>query len=371
MIDTIKIGFPIFSQADKEKIEKKLMHKMKITGDTGEIISVFTSDSLRGTWDSRISCHISEYMHKYIEVEKNGVASGGRVVLVEREKPVVFCECSLAKFLFGTNVLNYSLETAMSGIVMLQNWILDFFELDYEIKDDQWLIERIDIARNYQTISASAYFTSLRYLSYPRRKAPVPYPTGIYFAGERTTFKIYDKKAEFIKHDKKRFNELTAEYLTKKAENVVRFEVELHKKYLLNREIRTLADLRNGEEMWKNELEITRKKCMIGVDGRITKEEQVLEFCKKYDWKRKKITPDAFFSYWVVAATQGDARAKEFFGQDKRTRVKKIMKENGLSFVTDILVNQGISELTEIKDLKFQSDCAILGMVPGMMLLAA
>lgn len=103
------------------------------------------------------------------------------------------------------------------------------------------------------------YISYLSKLDYPRRD-PIRYgDTGIYFASQQNTLKVYAKGPEFKKHDKNRIlNVVEAHGFYEKAKKILRIEVE-HKRrirYLTNQYNKQFEDISadRGQEIYLNYL---------------------------------------------------------------------------------------------------------------------
>ncbi len=105
-----------------------------------------------------------------------------------------------------------------------------------------WFVNRIDIAICFDLENQKnvlGYLNNLSLCSYPRRQLKNYGDfggTGIYYAGSSTTLKVYNKYAEFKKHDINKFKNTSFDlinYLTV-IQGFIRFEVEIKKKKLVN-----------------------------------------------------------------------------------------------------------------------------------------
>ena len=184
MIDTIKI----YTQINKQVY--KIIHynsnvMQKFNKSTGELFYKITTDDLKGTYDSNI--HI-------------GVGSGSKYGFVDSYYLEI--ECSIHKVLKGHNAYDGCYNVAIAAQKMIK-----IIEDSYNIVLPElrhWFLIRIDITKSFDLgtqENVEQYINSLKLLNYPRRN-PGRYNTSLYFPGIVTTLKIYNKLAEFEKHDR-------------------------------------------------------------------------------------------------------------------------------------------------------------------------
>lgn len=128
-----------------------------------------------------------------------------------------------------------------------------------------WFLQRVDIAICYDLGSQENvinYINNLNSCNYPRRKLKHYEGESIYITGSTSTLKIYNKMAEFKKHDLKNFKDSNFDitkylYIIK---GFVRFECEIKKpklqKIFQNKYIRVnKISYEELQEIWKTEFQ--------------------------------------------------------------------------------------------------------------------
>lgn len=257
--DTLTINSPFINIKAAEMIKKKCIKRSGIDLNTGEIIYEITTGSLEGSHDSRISIQIKDY-----KWEK--CAFG-----VPKKIPCdnyLTVEVSIHKLIVGHNIFG-----GFDYYQYCVRYIVKFIEtiLDISLPDWQsWEAKRIDYAYNFDLGSnngVKAYIRDLYQVSFPRRKEKISLygNTGISVPGSTTTVKFYHKGSEFKKHDYIRLakcgnmniNDLNN--LQSKADNILRVEVEIHKKKLESL-FNNLSVLSINDEIIKNvyEMEVNK-----------------------------------------------------------------------------------------------------------------
>lgn len=222
MIDTVKI----YTNIDKNIyniIKNNSIVKTSYHNKTGEIFYNIINDHLKGSYDSSLSVRV-DIGSKYRFI--NGY--------------VLELEGSYHKISKGFN--------SHSGYYNLSSICLNLIKLvenAYNLRLPSlkhWFINRVDIAICFDLKSQDnvlKYISNLHMCDYPRRhlKNYGDYGgTGIYLCGTSTTLKIYNKYAEFKKHDLKKFKNTDfniTNYLDI-IKGFIRFEVEIKKKKLVS-----------------------------------------------------------------------------------------------------------------------------------------
>lgn len=222
MIDTVKI----YTNIDKniyDIIKNNSIVKTSYHNKTGEIFYNIINDHLKGSYDSSLSVRVD-------------IGSKYRFI----SGYVLELEGSYHKISKGYNSHNgyYNLSIICLNLIKL-------VENAYNIKLPllkHWFINRVDIAICFDLKSQDnvlKYISNLHMCDYPRRhlKNYGDYGgTGIYFCGTSTTLKIYNKYAEFKKHDLNKFKNTDfniTDYLDI-IKGFIRFEVEIKKKKLVS-----------------------------------------------------------------------------------------------------------------------------------------
>lgn len=217
MIDTIKI----YTQIDKnlyKRIKQKQTICQKFNESTGELFYKIITDDLKGSYDSNI--HV-------------GIGSGIKYNFVNSFYLEI--ECSPHKVFKGHNAFD-----GFYDLRLIANKIINLVSSEYQIelpKLNHWLLGRVDITKTFDLDTqdnVQKYINSLKLLSYPRRKISI-YDTSINCPGSYTTLKIYNKLAEFIKHDQKKiykFLDFDIISFESKIKGFIRFECEIKSKKL-------------------------------------------------------------------------------------------------------------------------------------------
>lgn len=222
MIDTVKI-YTMINKKIYDKICSNSIVKTSYHSATGEIFYNIINDHLQGSYDSSLSIRVDSGV-KYRFTD-------GYVLEVEG---------SYHKILKGYNSHEgyYNLSEIVLGLKQIIENAYDIVLPDLR----HWFVNRIDIAicfdlKNQKNVLG--YLNNLSLCSYPRRQLKNYGDfggTGIYYAGSSTTLKIYNKYAEFKKHDMNKFKNTSFDlinYLTF-IQGFIRFEVEIKKKKLVS-----------------------------------------------------------------------------------------------------------------------------------------
>lgn len=221
MIDTIKI-FTMINKETYNKIHNKSIVKTSYSMDTGEIFYTITNDHLKGSYDTSLSVRVGDgAKYKFINTFYLEI------------------EGSYHKILKGYNSHEgfYNLYSICKGLI---NLVSNSYNVVLP-NISHWFLQRVDIAvcfdlQNQNNIKR--YLENLHSCNYPRRelKNYSDYGgAGLYVPGTTTTLKIYNKYAEFIKHDKKRFKDCDTFNIDNYLDIIqgfLRFEIEIKKKKL-------------------------------------------------------------------------------------------------------------------------------------------
>lgn len=251
-IDTVKLHSPYIDHGLADQLEKLSIQKTGLELSTGEILYEFTTGSLDGSYDSRISFRVmrEEYRNR-----------NGRPELFP-SPPYLIVEASLHKFFFGQNIFGDTTGfrfLCWRFIDALGSLLADDPEL--LPRPDLWTVHRVDWAEVY-TLTPNAigeYFQGMSNTSFPRRslKTSKYGRNAMYFPGTTTTLKLYHKGPEFKEHDQARIRHALTKYrfaqfptscdansnytwvnrklaaLQRLADNRLRVECEIHSKKFL------------------------------------------------------------------------------------------------------------------------------------------
>lgn len=258
MYDTVKIQSPPLSEHTINAIMKYCTRNESRVCMSDYIIYEFVKGELQGSYDYRIGLKVLDYEWRY-----NGKCPQKHQVNYK----YIEVECSLHKLMMGHNVSGGPQDIKLSIA-----YLVSFLENTINIKlpkYNTWHLERIDIAYCYdlkKLKNVIQFLDQLKNLKFPRRKSPATYPgsTGLYWSGTTDTFKMYAKGVEYKKHDYKRIKKYgyylldkiqtdekntdlriqkkdiiknllqTNENMLKYSQGVLRMEIELHKKKLVD-----------------------------------------------------------------------------------------------------------------------------------------
>lgn len=316
MLDTICLKSPPLSDLNIAKISLHLERKIGITLKTGEVFYEFTSGSLAGSYDNRISCRIEDNQ--------------------------IRVECSIHKLFLGHNCFNgYPVEDFQLVIQGFVNFLQQVFEIEFP-DPYFWEVKRIDVAAAFRLESndLSNYIYGLNNATYSRRRVQKYSDESIFFPGYTTSLKIYDKYKEYKKHDLKRlkkFDEIFAYDVLNKSKGILRVEVSIkHRKFkydfkkneILVKEI--TADYLN--RIYDTEINRMYKECENMEIVRTAKEVNN-RLKAEYAPRLAKI----LFATWFQLSTLGEITIKQDYDVKTLYRHKKQLKDAGISWLnTDV-----------------------------------
>ncbi len=319
LIDTIRIESPFLSDDLIKKIEKSMIVKMALDLSTGEELYKFTSTTLAGSYDHRIS------------------------IRVNNSKLII--EGSVHKNLLGQNAIGM-----IEDFSLCARWFVKIVSefLDVELPDwGGWVPRRIDFAKCFDLKSSSnikKYLRGLTTLSFPRRKILKYGDTGVYVSGSTTTIKLYDKGEEFKKHDLRRFkkfyNENEILLLLQMIERLLRVEVEI--KF---RKIKGYY----GDNVKCKDIEVSflrlvyedEVKKLIKEDNGTMKLARTTNSVKnRLDEFYSKRLASILYGTWFMLSTLGEVQTKEILELRTYYRHLKQLKDAGIAWSnTDLVVD--------------------------------
>lgn len=241
MIDTVKI-YTIITKEIYDVIKYRSDINTKYNKGTGELYYEIITDSLSGSYDSRLSVKVSDNAAKY--------KMSGYLLEVEG---------SYHKLIKGQNAYD-----GYCNIVDVVFGLVNIVEKEYGVNlPDLFYIQRVDIAICFNlqnNINVCNYINNLSKISYPRRKIRFYENESIYCSSTSTTLKIYNKLKEFKKHDMAKLKETDFDILSHiiSIDGYVRFECEIKKKKLKDicgKDNITIFDISYDKllEIWRNE----------------------------------------------------------------------------------------------------------------------
>ena len=283
--------------------------------------------------------------------------------VLARGFPHLRLEFSAPKVLFGHNLMSIDVVTALDACFIVQKQFEDQFgcKLPYL---GEWHVIRLDVCANYilqDEDQVRNYIGYLQRMEYPRRIKNLYENSGIYFASRHNTLKIYAKGEEFKRHDRKRFvDEVEAQKLYNQAKPILRIEAELKGriKYLHEN---FMVDATWGEKIeyptWcgyprvldfldyaniKIELSRMVETFLVGKETKSMECARVHEILRaNYSTKQA----DSFHHVYMIIVTQGLKEAKRQFTKEKLMRAKRAFRENGISFVSDVIKMDNVERL--------------------------
>lgn len=324
MIDTIKIYTMI-----NERIYKIIHYNSnvmkKFNESTGELFYKITTDDLKGTYDSNI--HI-------------GVGSGAKYGFINMYYLEV--ECSIHKVIQGHNAYD-----GFYNVPLAAQKMINIIEENYNLKlpkVQHWFLNRIDITKTFDLgtqENVEQYINSLKMLNYPRRNKGT-YNTSLNFPGVSTTLKIYNKLAEFEKHDRNKMSKFVDFDLLSfenKIRGFVRFECEIKTRKLKKIYNRKYIRVKNVdysflENIWSDEF-MKLLKIEDLKDKRILKRVRTKEEVKQrlgnfYD-ERKSFR---LYNFFILVLNEGYEMTKKMMTKPTFYRNIKELKKVGIDFST-------------------------------------
>jgi II/X family phage/plasmid replication protein len=202
MIDTIRLASPSLSEESVQRIALSLKIRSQVDAPTGEIEWSFTSGSLAGSWDSRITVQVERDEWVYLP----GTGSSKAMANKRPCAPYLVVEGSVHKALMGHNVFGGPVDPQAA-----LPWFVD--ELAHRLgvtlpPGDSWEVLRADWAEAYELPSFEAveeFIRGLNSAEFPRRGSVTRYGSeSVSSPGRTTTVKAYHKGPEFSSHDRRR-----------------------------------------------------------------------------------------------------------------------------------------------------------------------
>lgn len=229
-LDTIGLRSPFLSEKQAQKIEQACTRRQGVRMASGELLYSITTESLKGSWDSRISIKIERerWRKDFSQWEP-----GKRTPVCKMPcEPCIYVEASVHKALLGHNVCGGPVSFAISAAFLVDK-LQDLLDCELPCVDT-WEVRRIDVAEVYELPSYEAveeFFRGVQLAEFPRRKVRKYDLTGFYVGGYSTAVKLYHKGPEFRHHDYKRLKQFMSlselDDLQVKANRILRAEVEI------------------------------------------------------------------------------------------------------------------------------------------------
>ena len=259
----------------------------------------------------------------------------------------------------------YDINEVVQGLI---NLFSNGFNLELpDIK--KWYIQRIDISYVYDLLNqenVKNYINNNRYLVYPRRKTQYFLNECVYFAGSRTTLKIYNKLVEFLKHDSRKlfkYSDFNLDNYKEEIKGFIRFECEIRKKKINellgnngieNIKLEVLEDFVRCEFM--KLFKINDKNLCI-VRNQI--DVKNLLYSRHSECKARRL-----FGFYLTCINDGINNVKEQFSSSSFYRNISELKEAGIDFTQQaFVVEEKQVEEKFIDFIPFMSDCKYMEVV--------
>lgn len=325
MIDTIKI-FAIISKEIYNTIYSTGTVKTSFDNKNNITNYLYVGSNVEGSYSSNINIKIgNDGKYKtsecYIEIEG-----------------------SYHKFIKGYNSHNgfYDLKNVSAGMIKA-------VENKYNIclpSIDNWYLQRVDIAicfDLYNQDNVITYINNLGLCSYPRRKIEFHRNESLYCAGVTSTLKIYNKLAEFKKHDysKLKNTNFNIESYFKEISGFIRFECEIRKRllntYFGENYIRlTSVSYEDLKKIWRNEF---MKLLKVSEDNykMIKSKDDVLELLKN---SFSNVKADNLYNFYLRIRVDGFDKVKNDICKSSFYQKVKDLKSVGIDISQNIYLYQ-------------------------------
>lgn len=320
MIDTVKV-YTFISRNIYNKIKYMSDIKCMYNINTDHIYYEIVNSSLKGSYDTNFSVRVSE-ASKY--------SMSGYVLELEG---------SYHKMMKGHN--------AYDGFYNLQQITLGFkkiVELEYDVKLPNlrhWFLQRIDITKTFNLSTNENvifYINNFKNMTFPRRKIKFYEDGTLYFSGQTTTLKIYNKLLEFNAHDRarlKKFDNFDLQNFENKIQGLVRFECEIKKKKLIslfgNKFVR-ISNLNYDlfEKIWSDEFLKVLKFSNVDIK-KVNEKNEVLQRLNTFFESRKAID---LYNFYLSLKIDGYNVIKNLTPKTTFYRKVKILKDCGIDFTS-------------------------------------
>ena len=239
MVDTVRLRSPHVPEALAGSVADACVVRSAVDMATGVVLYEFTTGSLEGSWDTRVSVRVNR--QKW--VNPDGKSGAMKVDCA----PYLVVEGSVHKALLGHNLTGGPEDPAAAC-----RWFLSDIgrRLGVDLPSSSlWEVDRIDWAEVYDLGRFEAvqeYMHRMNAAVYPRRKVTRYGDEALCCPGYSTSVKLYHKGPEFHAHDWKRWSRVELEAagrLQDLANGLLRFEVECHRRKLEADGVRLVDDL--------------------------------------------------------------------------------------------------------------------------------
>lgn len=335
MLDTLKLESPPLFEELAAEIEASLTTRTAIDNRTGELIYLFNSGSLEGSWDSRIMVQVlRERLQKIPGVERHQMRSCA---------PFLRIEGSVHKAMLGHNVYGGPESFQASA-----RWFLDHIARDLSVGlpgASEWLVRRADWAECYRMPyeAIADYIWAMNHVRFPRRKSGRYGEESVTFAGRTTAVNVYHKGPEFYAHDHKRLRSQIPrqqlESLQHAANGIMRAEVQIKARKLDDDfgHKPTVADVTEDYLKPVHDREMAR----LIREGKsemktVRKQKDVLQRLHQLHDQR---LAGVLFGTWFQLSTLGEKVTREHISRRTFYRHRQQLQDAGVAWVgSDVLV---------------------------------
>lgn len=352
MIDTIRIKSPYIAHSLYNEIKQQSFKRYCLSPEN-DIMYEFTNQELLGSYDSKIMLKTStEDWKKIFSVSDNK----WRLSLVDSE-PYIEIEFSIHKFFLGHNV--YGGSNDLIGMLLNFEQYLNN-AIGFEVPSIlEWDILRLDYAEVFKIDFIKDFLYMMNNSNYPRRNV-VRYPDSIYVTGTTTTLKMYNKKKEFLKHDRKRLKD-TEFYddLVDFSDGILRVEVEVKKKKF-NYDFGRLLKVKEYEEDYFINLYEKEVSKIMNVR---TENEIICKYKDVQDFLHKNLSPQmarSVMSTYSSLSLLGELETKSNMSKTTYYKHRKILLDNNISWEnSDLRLDNKVIKFVPLRDSKYRlkTDC--------------
>ena len=344
MIDTISFSlFP--SPGAIERLKEQLATRMRVCNRTGVVETQLVAGELDGSFDYRVRIAIKDTQWltglEHYELPVAGYVIRGfrkaKMPISVSVPEYISVELSLPKWAVGVNFINTDWAQDREWLFDLWAW-LSSLACESLPTIDEWLLNRVDVAICYQMGCPAAvedHVIQLKNAEFNRREGAWR-PSGLYFKGDITTVKLYDKHKEFKKHDYRRLKQVFADKktstITNMTKGLLRYEVEFHKRFLTDRQIHTVQELIDRREEIGAAMIIQLSQLYGGLERkRYSNIEELIEAINQHEWTSTGVSAATMVSVLTIWSLQGKKAALVAFGRNMFYRCRKLAIERGLT----------------------------------------
>lgn len=343
MIDTVRLRSPYVSEASAFLVEQRLIKRMAIQVATGHLLWDLSSESLKGSYDSRVSVQVNR--KEYVTYHSPTDPKAKPQTVLQECQPYLVVEASVHKALIGHNVTGGPL-TFQPAI----HWFLDHLTklLDAPLPPAAaWIVERVDVAECYK-LSYDAivdYITTLNAARYPRRKVQRYASQSIFAPGTTTAVKIYHKGPEYKSHDRKRVEDTMGRDISASlqglANGIMRVETSIKSKKLRSdlNEKPLVCQVTDEYLMRVHDTEVTR--LLKEGEAEMETVRQAIEVQRRLYECYNTAKASTLFGIWTQFATVGEDEVRRNLPRRTFYRYRKELVEAGCTWVgTDVVIRK-------------------------------